>query len=130
MALGLSQQLPLMTIRRVFVASAIAIALATPFWLPQFIWLHDIQGNTALPIVFSDTFLSLRQMLDPRYFRNLGLWIPCAIAMVIVASRGRLPSRAWLMIAAFIALAALQRSTCALSRSTSRSSINHSLSGG
>jgi hypothetical protein len=107
-ALGLSQQSPLTTIRRVFVASSIAIALATPFWLPQFIWLHDILGNAALPIAFSDTFLSLREMLDPRYLRNIGLWIPCAIAIVIVASRGRLPSRAWLMIATFIALAALQ----------------------
>jgi hypothetical protein len=81
---------------------------ATPFWLPQFLWLHDIVGNAVLPTQISDTFLSVEQLGDPTSWKNIGLWIPGAAVLMILASRARLPSRVWVMILAVVALAALQ----------------------
>jgi hypothetical protein len=106
-AFGLSWQPPAMMLRRGLMAVLIALGLSMPFWLPQFSLLHDIVGQAALPVSFSDTFLTVRQLYhlwDP----NIGVWLPCGIVVMIAASRGRLPWRVWVMICACIALAALQ----------------------
>jgi hypothetical protein len=104
----LSREPPLLMMRRCIAPLAVALLFATPFWLPQFLWLHDIVGNAVLPTQISDTFLSVEQLGDPTSWKNIGLWIPGAAVLMILASRARLPSRVWVMILAVVALAALQ----------------------
>jgi len=107
-ALGLSREAPITVIGRCAGAALIALLFATPFWLPQFLYLHAILGNAALPAQLSDTFLFARDLIDPRFIRNIGLWLPCAVVLMIAYSRVRLSWRIWMMIAVAVALAALQ----------------------
>lgn len=110
-ALGLSRQSPVIMIGRGIAALLIAAALAMPFWLPQSSWLHEILGtDVVLPggVSFSTSFLSAQQLFDPTFGYNIGIFLPCAVAVMIIASHLRLEWRVWAMIFAFAALAALQ----------------------
>jgi hypothetical protein len=95
-------------VRRCIPPLAISLVLASPFWLPQFIWMHSIVGDAPLPVHFSDTFLSIRQLVDPRFMQNIGSWLPLAIALMILVSRAHLPPRVWVLVSAFVALMAIQ----------------------
>src|SRR5262245_20550804 len=106
-AFGLSNVSPVVIARRCIAPLAIALVLASPFWLPQVLWMRFILGNAALS-PFADTFLSIDEFFDPRFMRNIGLWIPFAVALMIVASRARLPQRVWVLISAFVVLVAIQ----------------------
>jgi hypothetical protein len=107
-AFGVSKISPISLGRRCIAPLTIALVLASPFWLPQLIWLRFVLGDTALPVLFSNTFLSFRELVDPRLMQNIGLWIPCALALMIIASRAYLPARVWVLASAFVALLALQ----------------------
>jgi hypothetical protein len=70
--------------------------------------MHSILGNAPLPVHFYDTFLSISQLIDPRFMQNVGLWLPLAVAWMILVSRAHLPPRVWILVSAFVALVAIQ----------------------
>src|SRR5258707_10703255 len=62
----------------------IALVLASPYWLPQFLWQDLILGPARLPTKFVDTFLTLGALLDPRYLRSIGILMPLGIAAILL----------------------------------------------
>ena len=108
MALGLAAIGPFALARRWFVPFTIAIVLAIPFWLPQALWQPYILGPRALPAVFFDSFASLFDLLDSKGNRNVGIWLPISLVVMIVLLRARMPPRGWFLVAAFGVLMALQ----------------------
>lgn len=85
-----------------------ALAIALPFWLPQSLWQDFILGPAALPGNFAESFVGIGKLLDPRYSRSVGLWLPMAMGLLILVSGARLAARIWLLISAFVVLMALQ----------------------
>ena len=108
LALGLSSDAPSAMLRRCMLATLSALVLASPFWLPQFLWEGLIAGPGGLPARFADTFLSLAELFDRRYVHAVGFGLPLAVVLMIVLARGKLPPRTWLLVAAFVALLAVQ----------------------
>lgn len=51
----------------------LSLLVSSPFWLPAVLWRGAILGPEALPIKFQDTFLDLRQLIDPRSWKSPGL---------------------------------------------------------
>ena len=86
----------------------VALVLASPYWLPQFLWQDLILGPAGLPTKFADTFLTLGDLLDPRYVRSIGLWMPLGIAAILVVARARMSPRFWLLAAATAATLAIE----------------------
>ena len=107
-ALGLSSERRADMLKRGAVAAATALLVATPFWLPQFIWLHAIVGNAILPEQLADSFLSIRELFNPLNERNIGLALPLCLGLMIVLHRGQLTRQTWLLVTAFAALILLQ----------------------
>ncbi len=95
-------------VRRGIVPVAAALLLAAPFWLPQALWQSEILGPANLPADFRDSFLTLPAMFNPRNERTMGLWLPLAVLLLLFATRARLSLRAWVPLAAGIAIMALQ----------------------
>lgn len=94
--------------RRAALPLLIALVLASPYWLPQFFWQTLILGPAALPTKFADTFLALRDLVDPRHFRNIGPWMPLGIAAFIFVARGRMSLPFWLLAAATAGILAIE----------------------
>ena len=107
-AFGVSSLSLVTVLRRSVAPLAIALAVGSPYWLPQFLWMHDVLGNSALPLKFEDTFLYVADLINPLHPRNLGICLPLAVVTMIGASRERLPLRAWVLVVSFVALLALQ----------------------
>lgn len=107
-AFGVSSLSLVVLVRRTVGPLALALAVGLPYWLPQFLWIHDVLGNSVLPLKFTDTFLYFSKIIDPLYERNLGICLPLAIVTMIGASHTRLPLRAWVLVASFLSLLALQ----------------------
>jgi hypothetical protein len=107
-AFGVSSLSLVTVLRRTVAPLVIALAVGSPYWLPQFLWMHDVLGNSAIPLKFEDTFLYVADLINPLHPRNLGIWLPLALVTMIGASRERLPLRAWVLVVFFVALLALQ----------------------
>ena len=74
-------------VRRGVVSAAVAVVLAAPFWLPQFLWQGYILGPKGLPVQFADSFQTLADTLNPRTTRSIGVWMPLAILLLMVVAR-------------------------------------------
>jgi hypothetical protein len=107
-ALGLAAIGPISLARRWFAPFTIAVVLAIPFWLPQALWQTYILGPRALPAVFFDSFGSLFDLLNPKGNRNVGIWLPISLVVMIVLLRARMSPRGWFLVAVFGLLMALQ----------------------
>ena len=107
-AWALSEEPPVAQLRRYAGATALALLLALPFWLPQALWQSLIQGPAALPVRFADTFLSFRELVDWRFLFGLGFALPIAVVLAVVITRARLSGRAWMLAAALLAVVAIQ----------------------
>lgn len=107
-ALGLAAIGPILLARRWFAPFTIAVVLAIPFWLPQALWQPYILGPRALPAVFFDSFGSLFDLLNPKGNRNVGIWLPISLVVMIVLLRARVSPRGWFLVAVFGLLMALQ----------------------
>ncbi|MEI6202228.1 MAG: hypothetical protein WCP68_09775, partial [Enhydrobacter sp.] len=107
-AWGLSTEPLPANARRWALATLIALALASPFWLPQLIWQGLILGPAGLPVRFADTFLSPADLIDRRLMHGIGFGLPLALGLMIVFARARMSLRAWLLVAAFVATLAIQ----------------------
>jgi hypothetical protein len=94
-ALSLARIGPVALLRRSLMPGVLAIVLATPFWLPQALWQDAIQGPKALPVQFADSFLGIGDLLKLWHERTVGLWLPLAAIVLIVARRARLPLAFW-----------------------------------
>lgn len=95
-------------VRRGFVPVVIALALAVPFWLPQSLWQGMILGPHALPAEFSESFLTLGEVMSPRHERTAGVWLPLGVLLLIVVTRARLSLRVWVPVVAGFVIIALQ----------------------
>jgi len=65
----------------------LAIAISSPFWAPQLIFMHAVKGNSGIPVHYESTFLTLGALLNPLSVTSPGLWGVCAL-MVIWLSGG------------------------------------------
>jgi len=106
-AWALSKEPPATILARYAGATALALVLATPFWLPQALWQTLIQGPAVLAR-FADSFLSLGEIFGWVQVRGLGYALPIVLVLMIVFARGRLPRRVWMLLAAIVALVAIQ----------------------
>jgi hypothetical protein len=95
--IGLSQRDWLRAAAPLVVPGAVALIVATPFWLPQILWLHAIKGDAALPLKFSETFLNFKDMVSPNFRYGIPI-ILASVVLVVGASRGRLSSRALMLL--------------------------------
>jgi hypothetical protein len=95
-------------VRRGVVPVIVALVLAAPFWLPQFLWQGWILGPKGLPTDFYESFQSLSETVNPRNQRSIGVWMPLAMLLLIAVARARLSVRAWSALAVCFALIALQ----------------------
>ena len=107
-AFSLSKMGPIELIRRGAVPVAVAVVLAAPFWLPQFLWQDWILGPKGLPVPFSDSFLTFLEVINPRNTRTIGVWMPLALLLLIAVAQARLSARVWVSIAACLAIISLQ----------------------
>ena len=107
-AFSLSKMGPIELLRRGVVPALVAVVLAAPFWLPQFLWQDWILGPRGLPVPFSDSFLTFLEVINPRNTRTIGVWMPLALLLLIAVARARLSVRAWVAIATCLAIVALQ----------------------
>jgi hypothetical protein len=107
-AWALSGESPSSILRRYAGATAVALAFAAPFWLPQVMWQSLIQGPTALPIRFADTFLSFGEVVGWQSLHGLGFALPVALVLALALARARLSGRAWMLVAALLAVLAIQ----------------------
>jgi hypothetical protein len=104
----LSTATPRDMLRRTVPPLVAALVVTVPFWLPPPLWKDLVRGVLHLGPTFDETFLSIGQLFDRRYERNLGLALPIAFVIVVLGAGPRLPGRAWLLIAAFAACLAVQ----------------------
>jgi hypothetical protein len=79
-----------------------------PFWLPQSLWQGAILGPHALPADFSESFLTLSEVVSPRHERTAGVWLPLGVLLLIVVTRARLSLRVWVPVIAGFVIIALQ----------------------
>jgi hypothetical protein len=107
-ACGLAKESPLAVTGRLVAPAVLAVLAAIPFWLPQFLWKGDILGAAALPATFGDSFLSVAQLLDPRYVRGIGLLLPLAVGIMVMTAGLGLRASAWIPTTAFVIGFALQ----------------------
>lgn len=107
-ALALARVGPVALIRRSLVPAVLAVVLATPFWLPQALWQGAILGPKALPTSFAESFLGIGDMLKLWNDRTVGLWLPLAAIVLVVARRGRLPLGFWLPAIVAVIVTALE----------------------
>ncbi|MBV9696110.1 MAG: hypothetical protein JO005_04195 [Gammaproteobacteria bacterium] len=114
LAFGASQLSLLSLTRRCLLPLGGALVLAAPYWLPQFLWMHDIVGNSILPRTFADSFLYAAELVSPLLEfqnplrHNLGLCFLLSMLTMVVVARGRLAPRAWLLLAGCAVLMVLQ----------------------
>lgn len=94
--------------RRSLVPLALAMLLAVPFWLPQFLWKDYILGPEALPNDFLMSFLTAFDIVHPRDFRAIGPWLPLAFVGLLAFSRGRLDGRTWTVVVVWLAVLTIQ----------------------
>lgn len=85
-----------------------ALVCSAPFWLPQMLWRDFILGTSGLPVRFADTFFTVAELVTPLHPQTLGIWLPLAVALMLVLEGRRLPTRAWLLAAAFALSLAIQ----------------------
>lgn len=85
-----------------------ALIMATPFWLPQILWVHLIVGNAVLPFKFVDTFLDAELIFSRHFDWAMGPWLILAVALMVIVARGQMNKRAWAMVAAFALILAMQ----------------------
>jgi hypothetical protein len=95
-------------IRRAGGPLLLALSLASPFWLPQFLWQDLILGPGGLPVRFADTFLTAGGLVDPRSVRSIGIWLPLGLLAVVLTARLRLSARFWLLAGAALATVAIE----------------------
>lgn len=107
-AWSLADESPVAILRRCAGATVVALVVATPFWLPQVLWQSLIQGPTALPIRFADTFLSFGEIVGWQALHGLGFALPIALVLAIVQARARLPWRTWMLVIALLGILAIQ----------------------
>jgi hypothetical protein len=107
-AWSLSGAAPLALARRWLAPAIAAVVLAVPFWLPQALAQPLILGPAALPSVFADSFFGFAELARPQNLRTVGLWLPLAAVLLIVAARGRLPLQFWIPAGLAAVLTALQ----------------------
>ncbi len=105
---GLATLSPRDLVKRCLGPLIVALLLAAPFWLPQFIWKDYILGPQALPVEFTQSFRTLIELVHARDFRSVGPWMPLALLIGIVAARGRLDHRFWVVTAAFLVVLFIQ----------------------
>ena len=108
LAYGLSAERPLVLLRRCLLPLLVAVVAGAPFWLPQLLWKDLIRGTVGIPLPFAETFLSLADLADRRYARNIGLCLPLAVLAMIALAGRRLPGRAAWLTLAFVACLAIQ----------------------
>ena len=94
--------------RRSLVPLALAMLLAIPFWLPQFLWKDLILGPEALPNDFLGSFLTVFDIVHPRDFRGIGPWLPIAFLAMLFFTRGRLGGRVWTVVVVWLAVLTIQ----------------------
>jgi len=85
-----------------------ALIVSVPFWLPQALWKDFILGLSGLPVRFADTLFSLLQMASPLHPQTLGIWLPIAVALLLVVGGRATQGRVLLLAAAFFASLAIQ----------------------
>jgi hypothetical protein len=107
-AYGLARTPLLEMIRRAGGPLLLALSLASPFWLPQFLWQDLILGPAGLPARFADTFLTAGELVDPRSVRSIGIWLPLGLLAVLLTARLRLSARFWLLTSAALATVAIE----------------------
>lgn len=107
-AWALSSESPVAILRRYAGATVLALAVATPFWLPQVLWQSLIQGPAALPVRFADTFLSIGEIVGWQSLRGPGFFLPIALMLAIVLARRGLSWRAWMLLVALLGVLAIQ----------------------
>ena len=95
-------------VRRGVVPVVVALVLAMPFWLPQFLWQDWILGPKGLPTTFYESFQNLYETVNPRNQRSIGVWMPLALLLMIAMARARLPGRVWAAVVVCFTLIALQ----------------------
>jgi hypothetical protein len=86
----------------------VALVLAVPFWLPQFLWKDYILGPGNLPGEFTESFRTLVELVHARDFRSVGPWMPLALVLLVVAAAGRLDWRFWTVTAIFLVVLFVQ----------------------
>jgi hypothetical protein len=96
------------TLRTGLPALIAALVCSAPFWLPQLLWRDFILGTSGLPVRFADTFFTWSELATPLHPQTLGLWLPITLALMLVPWGRRLPTRVWLLAAAFVATLAIQ----------------------
>src|SRR6266545_1486693 len=114
-AYGLARTSLLEMIRRAGGPLLLALSLASPFWLPQFLWQDLILGPGGLPVRFADTFLTAGDLVDPRSVRSIGIWLPLGLLAVLLMARLRLSARFWLLASAALAPVAVHLPLLSLS---------------
>jgi hypothetical protein len=108
LAYGISE-MPLLALgRRLLLPFAFALILAIPFWLPPILWLNLIAGNSVLPVPFSTTFLSFSKLFSLYYNFTVGPWLILSVILMSVAFRKQLGGRAWILVAGFLLMLAIQ----------------------
>jgi hypothetical protein len=108
LACGVSKMPLLEMARRLAGPAAFALMLATPFWLPQILWIHAIMGNAVLPTQYASTFLSLSKLLGLRYEYTVGPWLSVSVILMCLAFRSRLGARPLMLGAVFFLMLAIQ----------------------
>lgn len=104
----LSKEAPRAILARYAAATAIALLVAVPFWLPQVLWEKQILGPAGLPTRFAEHFLSFIDLVDPRGRRGLGFPLILAVVLMLATTRASLSARAWVLFTATAALVAIQ----------------------
>ena len=105
---GLSAERPLALLGRCLLPLLVVVMAGAPFWLPQLLWKDFIRGTVGIPLPFADTFLSLADLIDRRYGRNIGLCLPLAVLAMVALMGRRLPGRAAWLTLTFAACLAVQ----------------------
>jgi hypothetical protein len=108
LAYGISEIPAVALARKMLLPTAIALVSASPFWLPQILWLNLIIGNSVMPQPFSATFLGLPKLFSPIYRYTLGPWLILGAGLMIFLSTARLSGRAWLLTTGFVFMLAIQ----------------------
>lgn len=82
-----------------------ALICSAPFWLPQAIWRDSILGTAGLPVHFADSFFDPGDLARPLEPQTLGIWLPIAVALMLVLGDRR---RGWPLAVLFFASLAIQ----------------------
>jgi hypothetical protein len=94
-------------LRRSLIPLILALAFASPFWVPLVLWKDAIVGVKGMPTAFEDSFLGLTTLINPFSFRTAGVWI-FLVVLLVAAQMGRASLKPILLLVAFVISVASQ----------------------